>query len=70
MSLFKLAVILVLLAIVGSLGHAFFHMMRGGTDSDRVVRALTLRVVLSIGLFGVLVLASAFGLISPHGIGG
>jgi hypothetical protein len=34
-----------------------------------MVRALTVRVALSVGLFVVLIVASQLGLIAPHGVG-
>ena len=37
-------------------------------DSDATVRALTLRVALSIGFFVLLMIAYATGLLTPHGI--
>jgi hypothetical protein len=64
----KLLVILLLLGIVASLGVALVQMMRSGGTSDRTVKALTLRVALSIGLFALLIIGFATGLISPHGL--
>ncbi len=64
---FKLLVIAFLIAIVYTLGTALFALARGGSNSDeRMVKALTLRVVLSIGLFILLMLAYATGLITPN----
>ena len=63
----RLLVIGILIATVVSLGSALFHLARGG-DSPKLVRALTVRIVLSIALFALLMLAWRFGLITPHGL--
>ena len=69
MSIAKLTVILLLIFIVASLGLALFHMMRNkGPTDHQMVRALTIRVILSIGLFIFLMVAFAAGLLKPHGI--
>lgn len=67
MELFKIVVVCVLVGIVASLGNALFHLSRGQGDSRKMVRALTVRVGLSVGLFVLLLGAWAMGLISPHG---
>jgi lipopolysaccharide export LptBFGC system permease protein LptF len=62
-----LLVLLCLLAIVGSLGSALYHLSRNSEqDSGRLVRALTVRITLSLALFALLMLAWYFGLIKPH----
>ena len=63
----KILVIVVLFAIVGSLGSALFHLARGKGDSKKMARALTVRVGLSVVLFILLMLAWYNGLITPHG---
>lgn len=68
MELFKILVVCVLVGIVASLGSALFHLARGSGDSRKMVRALTVRVGLSVALFILLMGAWAMGLISPHGI--
>jgi cytochrome bd-type quinol oxidase subunit 2 len=68
MELFKILVVCVLVGIVVSLGNALFHLARGTGDSRRMVRALTVRVGLSVALFILLMGAWAMGLVSPHGI--
>lgn len=62
----KVIVIVVLIAILASLGSALVAMVRG--RSGLTLQALTLRVALSIGLFVFLMIAYATGLISPHGL--
>jgi Protein of unknown function (DUF2909) len=55
-------VIAVLVMIVGSLGSALYYMMKDQGKSDRTVRALTLRVALSMSLFLLLMAGYYFGL--------
>ena len=66
----KLLIILVLLAIVASLGSGLFHLVRDEGKSKRMVNALTLRIALSVLLFVLLFIAWRSGLIAPHGING
>jgi hypothetical protein len=66
--LIRIAVIVMLIAIVASLGSALFHLSRGKGDSKRMVRALTVRIGLSVVLFVLLMIAWYAGLISPHGL--
>jgi cytochrome bd-type quinol oxidase subunit 2 len=68
MELFRILVVCVLVGIVASLGSALFHLSSGKGDSRKMVRALTIRVGLSVGLFVLLLGAWAMGIISPHGI--
>ena len=65
----KILVIVVLFAIVGSLGSALFHLSRGKgeEDSRKMARALTVRIGLSLALFILLMLAWYAGLIKPTG---
>jgi Protein of unknown function (DUF2909) len=65
--LIRLVAIGTLIAIVASLGSALFY-LSSGRDPDKLVRALTVRIGLSLALFALLMLAWYFGLISPHGV--
>jgi len=47
----KLIVIFLFLIIVGSLASAMFYMMRDTGNSKRMVRALTMRISLSVVAF-------------------
>ncbi len=67
MPLIKLLVIVILLAIVFSLGSALYQLTRGG-DSQKMVKALTWRIALSVVLFALLLLAYSTGLLQPHAI--
>jgi hypothetical protein len=76
----KILVIVVLFAIIGSLGSALFHLSQGRKTDDaageqanqehsrKMARSLTIRVGLSVVLFILLMLAWKGGLISPHGL--
>jgi len=65
----KLFVILMMIAIVVSLGSALFHLSRGTGDSKKMLRALTWRISLSVLLFVLLMLAYSRGLLTPHQVG-
>ncbi|MDX1607297.1 MAG: twin transmembrane helix small protein [Candidatus Competibacterales bacterium] len=69
MAWIKPLIVLVLLAIVVSLGSALFSLLRGRGNSRSMVRALTVRIGLSIGLLLFIILAAYLGWITPHGLG-
>ena len=69
MPLIKLLVVLMLIAIIASLGSALFHLSRGKGDSKKMLRALTWRISLSVLLFALLMLAYSRGLLAPHQVG-
>jgi hypothetical protein len=60
----KIVVILFLLFIVGSLFSALYFLIRDKGQGERTVRALTVRVALSVTLFALLMLGFYFGLIT------
>jgi len=64
----RLAIFLVLGAIIVSLGVALYHLAADRGDSGGLLRSLTVRVVLSVLLFALLMLAWRMGLIHPHGL--
>lgn len=64
--LIKVLIILVLLAIIVSLGSGLFYLVKDERDSKRMVRALTVRIVLSVALFVLLLIAWYTGLIQPN----
>jgi cytochrome bd-type quinol oxidase subunit 2 len=66
MNLARLLIIAALIAIIWTLGSALFQLSRGG-DSRKLLRSLTWRVGLSVGLFVLLFVAWRMGLIHPHG---
>jgi Na+-driven multidrug efflux pump len=61
----RYVVIVMLLAIVASLGSAALFMLRGRGDSRRMAKALALRVGLSVALFLMLMVGYYFGLFRP-----
>ena len=64
----KFVIVLFLLVIVGSLASALFYLVRDKGGSDRTVKALTIRVGLSVTLFILLMLGYYFGLIPKQGL--
>ncbi len=68
MEAIKLLVMLVLGAIVLSLGLALYQLASGRGDSGNMLRSLTVRIALSVALFILLMVAWRMGLISPHGV--
>jgi hypothetical protein len=66
--LFKLLVFFALAVILYCLGSGLFFLVRDASDSDRVVKALSWRIGLSILLFIILFVAYALGWISPHAL--
>lgn len=68
--LFKSLVVLLLLIILSALASGLYYLMTDGSNSDRLVKALTWRIGLSLVLFILLLVGTATGLIQPHGIYG
>lgn len=63
----KALVIIIFLAILASLFKAFTGLIRPKPDAaNQTVKSLTLRILLSIGLFILLMAGYAMGLIKPH----
>jgi hypothetical protein len=65
---FKIAVVIILLFILFSLGSGLFFLVQDKGQSKRTVKALTVRIALSLGLFILLMIAYFTGLITPHGV--
>ena len=63
-----MGLLLVLGAIVLSLGLALYQLASGRGDSGNMLRSLTVRIALSVALFILLMVAWRMGLISPHGV--
>lgn len=66
----KILILVFLVAILYNLGAGLYYMMTDKSGSDRVVKALTRRIGLSVLLIALVVLAIATGIIKPHGIVG
>ena len=65
----KVLIVAALLAIIASLASGLFFLVKDKGDTKRIARALTLRILLSVALFVLLVVAYYTGLIQPHGLG-
>lgn len=57
----KIVVILLLLAVIGSLFSGLYFVGKDKGGSTRAVKALTLRIALSVGVFALLMSAQYFG---------
>ena len=64
----RLVVILFLVLIVASLASGLYYLVKDKGQSDRTVKALTVRVGLSIALFLLLMLGFYSGLIPSYGM--
>lgn len=69
MTLIKVLIVLCLLGIIVSLGSGLFHLVNDRGESRKMVRALTVRIVLSVALFILLFVAWSQGLLQPHTVG-
>jgi len=61
--LLKILIIIMLLLIAGSLFSALFFLMKGNSRDERMVKALTWRISLSLVLFLLLMLGFYTGII-------
>lgn len=61
----KAAVLLILLAILVSLGSGLYYLIKDREGSPRLMKALTIRVALSAALILFLVISYSMGWISP-----
>ena len=66
--LYKILVIAVFIGILAALGSALYQLSRKGGDSKKMIRALAIRVGLSVALFLLLMILWYFGIITPHGL--
>jgi predicted small integral membrane protein len=67
----KSVVIIAFILILISLGIALYHLVKRNTSetSEKTVKALTVRITLSILLFIFVFIAVATGIFKPHGLG-
>lgn len=67
----KSIVIIAFILIIFSLGSALFHLLNPKTEvqSQKTVKALTIRIALSLLLFIFIFITVATGLFEPHGLG-
>lgn len=64
----KAFIVFTLFAILLSLGSAMVFLVKDKGQSDRTVKALSIRIGLSVVLFILVMLGIAAGLITPHGV--
>jgi succinate dehydrogenase/fumarate reductase cytochrome b subunit len=64
-----LLVVAFLAVIVYNLGAGLYYMMVDKGSSDRMVKALTRRIALSVALILLVLLGIATGVVQPHGVG-
>ncbi|MCB1788675.1 MAG: twin transmembrane helix small protein [Gammaproteobacteria bacterium] len=64
----KIIIVLVFFGIIASLASGLYYLVNDKGESRRTLRALTVRIGLSIGLFAFLMLLIGFGVIKPHGL--
>ena len=69
MPLIKILIVACLIGIVVSLFSGLFHLVSDKGQSNRMINALTVRIVLSVALFVLLFIAWRMGMLQPHGIG-
>lgn len=66
--LIKTVVIVLFIVIIGSLGSALLYLVTDRGERHRTVKALTVRIALSIVAFLLLFAGYFAGIIQPHGI--
>ena len=66
--LFKTIIVILLLVVLFSLFQALFFLIKDESKSDRMLKALTWRIGLSVFIFILLLIGQAMGLIQPHGL--
>ncbi len=64
----KFIIIFAMIIIAGSLASGLVFLIRDSGNTKRTVKALTLRIGISLSLFIFLLIAFKLGLIKPHGI--
>jgi TRAP-type C4-dicarboxylate transport system permease large subunit len=66
--LIKTILVLLFVFIVFALGSALYYLISDKGDSERIVKALTWRIGLSLLLFVILIISFAMGWITPNNI--
>lgn len=65
--LIKFAIVIILLIIIGSLFSGLYFLAKDKSGSERTVKALTVRIAISITLFILLLVGYYFGIVvHPH----
>lgn len=68
-TIYKIALVVVLLVVIFSLGQALYFMMTDKDNDKRTVWALTRRIGLSLLLIGMVALGIWMGWLHPHDVG-
>jgi O-antigen/teichoic acid export membrane protein len=66
--IFKIIIVILLLVVLVSLGSALYHLVNSKGDSGKLLKSLTWRIGLSVGIFILLLIGQATGLIQPHSL--
>ncbi|MCW9048228.1 MAG: twin transmembrane helix small protein [Gammaproteobacteria bacterium] len=66
--IFKIVLIVLLIFVFISLGIALYHLVNNKGNSDKLIKSLSWRIGLSAGIFILLLIGQALGLIQPHGL--
>ena len=69
-TIYKYALVILLLVVLFNLGQALFFMMTDKGQSGRTAWALTRRIGLSLLLIALILLGIWAGWLHPHGVGG
>ncbi len=64
----KVLIVFVLFLIIASLGLALNYLFKDGERSPRTVKALTVRIGMSLALFFLMMLGFKAGILHPHGL--
>ena len=68
-TIYKIALVVMLLVVIFNLGQALYFMMTDQDDDRRTVWALTRRIGLSLVLIAMVILGIWMGWLKPHGLG-
>lgn len=68
-TIYKVALVVVLLVVIFNLGQALFFMMKDKDDDRRTVWALTRRIGLSLLFIAMVAFGIWMGWLQPHGLG-
>lgn len=66
--LIKIVIVVMLFIAIASLGSALLFLLKDDGQSNRTVKALSIRIGVSMGIFILLMAAYFAGLIQPHGV--
>ncbi|MEO7050932.1 MAG: twin transmembrane helix small protein [Rhodanobacter sp.] len=68
-TIYKIALVVMLLVVIFNLGQALYFMMTDQDDDRRTVWALTRRIGLSLVLIAMIIFGIWMGWLQPHGLG-